>query len=82
MSNPNFPCPQSSHSNLYPFPVPAPTDDAKIGKPPDFKKPPVHPRCPWTWLEYLGLVMIGCVVTGSFLFCYICKRKIGWAAAN
>ena len=43
MSNPNFLCPQSSHSNLYSFPVPAPTDDAKIGEPPDFKKPPVHP---------------------------------------
>ena len=82
MSNPNFPCPQSSHSNLYSFPVLAPTDDSKMGKPPDFENPPVHQGCPWTWLEYLGLVMIGSVVTGSFLFCFYCKRKIGWASAN
>ena len=82
MSNPNGPCPKSSHYNLYLFSVPAPTDAVKIGEPPDFKKTPVHPICPWTWLEYLGLVMIGCCGTGFFLFCYFCKRKLGWAAAN
>ena len=64
------------------FSVPEPTNAVIPVEPPDFGKLPVHPTCPWTWLEFLGLIMLGCVGTGFFLACYYCQRKLRWAAAN
>ena len=66
----------STFFNLLLFLVSASTNAAIPVEPPDFGKLPVHPTCPWTMLDYLGIAMLGCIGTGVLLACYICQRKL------
>ena len=65
----------SNFNHLYMFldAVPPPLGDSV--EPPEFDNPASSRECPWTFLDFCGVAMLGALGTAAVLCCIFVQRK-------